>query len=223
MPQPPALSPLSAPSISSPRQIIFSGIKEACDPFMVRLQSRFDHFLTVQNLPDPLQRLILPLIHALRTQQCEEEMIDHFEYSTEEGIRARVNSKPLQESLASFFHWQEDDLLGRLDLLVWFMSYHRARRDRATMRFSYELRCNGRFDVFGEKILRSWNCPDCGHTIPGTDDWCRNPHCVSRHLFACCTGQTPILIVIEGQGKGRKQKKPLEGLKALHGLRITAS
>jgi hypothetical protein len=158
------------------------------------MRSARGHSLPVFFLPSPLKGLITPLLRRLRA--CPFIVFRLFEYSNHDRVFVLLDGRPCPHPITKLFAWEEEDLLGRLDLLLWYLAYHHARQESLRPEFAANFNWSGRFDVRITQEKRLWKCPDCEHAIAGGDWWCLHPICPSRARLVCATGWTPPLILV---------------------------
>jgi len=191
--RPPSPIPLTSPTAS--QWLIFDRLRGDLED--VRLRSSRDHTIPLPQLPAPLQKMIWPLV----THLCQRPFprFHTLEYCNQDGVTILLDGKRSSITPSKLFLWEEDDLLGRLDLLLWFLIYHQTRQESLRPEFAADLNWTGRFAVRITQEKRAWKCPDCTEQIEGRKWWCQNPTCPSRACLCCCTGWTPPLILVKGR------------------------
>ena len=187
--------PTSLPTPAPTQWLIFDRLSDDSEEDVL-LRSHQGHTLPLVQLPLPLQEMIQPLIAQLRS--CSLTACKTLEYSNQEGASLLLDGRRCPFTPTQLFDWEEADLLGRLDLLLWYIVYHQVHLDSRRPDFKSDLNpVSQKFDVRVAKATRDWKCPDCGELIAGGYWWCLNPPCPSRQRLCCCTGWTPPLILVE--------------------------
>ena len=189
------LSPLPPSSSAIPQWLTFARLSGDLEEVLLR--SSRDHTIPLLQLPAPLQKMIRPLVTHLRHSSFPR--FHTLEYSNQDGVTVLLDGKRFFQSIIKLFLWEEEDLCGRLDLLLWFLVYHQAYQESLRPEFAADFNWTGRFAVRITQEKRAWQCPDCTERIEGGQWWCQNPICPSRARLCCCTGWTPPLILVKSR------------------------
>lgn len=174
-----------------------------------------DHSVTrtFGDFPKPLARMTRPILSGFHRMHVGGKRVQRFRFTSNEYDLPLINGNAFRSPIGPRIGLEQTDLDGRLDLILWYFTYQKARADRYQQEFKAKFKINGRFDVFPKTVARPWYCPDCGMQLRATERWCKKPSCPSRAKLASCLGETPPFLVL--CGKRRKKNLEAMGLKAL--------